>query len=261
MFKVYADFLNSNLVYYSPIDGFTYHTGYIYYTGYVNGEIIDLNVWTDNLTNGDTYHTLNYHATTTGLTYEWSIPQHLQPATYRVRYIAGSAAQTFTASSTFYIAIDATTTDAENISFRCPFYHMSCATTPSSSASEIIDCFFQRVGEKLFCPSNEYVAEIYQSRDILKQSFPFSAFFSLSDDIKTALGTATGTMSMNDTIGVPMIRKTATGTQFYILPVISSTSMSKMTGQANATMIRTTLGYFIWIITGALMLMWVRTIG
>ena len=265
-FRIYSDFLNSQLVYYSPINGFTYNTGYIYYTGYVNGEIIDLNIWTDNLTNGDTYHTLNYHATSTGITYEWSIPQHLQPATYRARYIAGSATQTFTASSTFYIATDATTTDAENISFVCPLVNMSCAIVGNDFFSVMTNlnnfgCFFEKIGLKLLCPSAEHVAEISQTKDILRESFPFSAFIKLTDDINTALATASSTISMNDTLGVPMIRKTATSTEFYIVPVISSTSMAKLTGQANATMIRTTLGYFIWIITGALMLIWVRTIG
>jgi hypothetical protein len=71
--------------------------------------------------------------------------------------------------------------------------------------------------------------------------FPAKVYFSLADTVSAALTTTT---DMTGTLGVPLIRRTATGTEFYMAPVISSSTMPRAIGNSNSTLVRNGL---IWL--------------
>jgi hypothetical protein len=113
-----------------------------------------------------------------------------------------------------------------------------------------IECGLRKLIFWAFSPDDYAITYFLDDYNLLKRAFPFSIFFSLTDTAKNAI--ATTTLSQNDNLGLPFIRKTATSSQFYILPVISSSSLANAIGQTNAGIFRTTLSYFIYIMTASI---------
>jgi hypothetical protein len=117
----------------------------------------------------------------------------------------------------------------------------------SSFAADLI-CAGRITFCQIFFPhssSLDYLATAYED---FKKVFPFNTFFSLTDTVKNTISSTT--LTANDTLGIPMIRKTATGSAFYILPVLASSSMPATIGAANTNIFRTTIGYIFWGVTG-----------
>jgi len=98
------------------------------------------------------------------------------------------------------------------------------------------------------CTALNYFQSGYSA---IKAGFPFNAYFDVADAINTAIDSATSTAST--TIGVPFIeRLSSTSSNFIILPVISSTTISNAIGETNANTVRTTLTFVIWILSALL---------
>lgn len=113
-----------------------------------------------------------------------------------------------------------------------------------------VECGLRKLIFWAFSPDNYAINYFLDDYGLLKMSFPFNIFFTLTDTAKNAISTTT--LSQNDNLGLPFIRKTATSSQFYILPVISSSSLANAIGQTNAGIFRTTLSYFIYIMTASI---------
>lgn len=97
----------------------------------------------------------------------------------------------------------------------------------------------------LFYPTAGSVDVIQQDYNHFQTTFPANVFYQLAS---TTEGALTASTTMNGTFGMPFIRQTATGSQFYILPVLSKDSMPNLIGQTNTNTFRTTVGWLIWLI-------------
>lgn len=122
---------------------------------------------------------------------------------------------------------------------------------------------FSYLGMKLFVPSCDSTYFILRSYDRFKASFPFNTFFDLTTAMNTAIVTAQGTSSTSTAQGsfsIPFIRQTATSSEYYMLPVMSSTSISNTIGSTNYNTYRTTLGYIWWLIIAGIVFLTIRKI-
>lgn len=126
----------------------------------------------------------------------------------------------------------------------CDIYDLEALT------GQILCGFTYGTGQTLFwlfnpsCSSLDYIISGYNN---FKGAFPFNAYYDLVDALDVAINSVA--TSSTSTIGVPFIDKDATSSnKFYILPVISSSSINNAIGTENANVFRTTIGYLIWII-------------
>lgn len=126
----------------------------------------------------------------------------------------------------------------------CDIYDLEALT------GQILCGFTYGTGQALFwlfnptCDGLDYIVNGYNN---FKSAFPFNAYYDLVDAIDVAI-TSTSTSSTS-TIGIPFIDTEATGTnKYYIMPVLTTSSIPNAIGQTNADIFRTTIGYLIWII-------------
>lgn len=126
----------------------------------------------------------------------------------------------------------------------CDIYDLEALT------GQILCGFTYGTGQTLFwlfnpsCSSLDYIISGYNN---FKGAFPFNAYYDLVDALDVAINSVA--TSSTSTIGIPFIDKDATSSnKFYILPVISSSSIDNAIGTENANVFRTTIGYLIWII-------------
>ena len=106
------------------------------------------------------------------------------------------------------------------------------STCNCASSSNI---FYQGVCEAfcfLFVPTDYGLTSFQNNYDNLKQTFPFNTYFQLTTAVQGGLNDAN--LNTTTTIGVPMVRKVSGAAQFYILPVLSSSSMPNAIGGTNA---------------------------
>lgn len=89
-----------------------------------------------------------------------------------------------------------------------------------------------------------------------KQAFPFSVFFDITSTIKNVFSTSSVSTSGN--FGLPMIRKVGTTTQYYIIPLLTSTTTAATIGESNAAIFRTSLTYLIYAAytIGIILIIW-----
>jgi len=129
----------------------------------------------------------------------------------------------------------------------------ACDTVSTSSGSFFddfrygIECGFRKVSFWAFTPTPDSVKYFFESSQKIKTVFPFNTYFSLVSAAQDAI--ASSSISRNNTIGLPMID---TGGNFYILPVLASSSMSNTIGSANNNIFRSTLGWIMWLIVAAI---------
>jgi hypothetical protein len=122
-----------------------------------------------------------------------------------------------------------------------------CDGIATSTIMGGIECGFKRVIYWAFYPSNNALLSLQSSITNLKASFPFSAFFDLTDTIDTAI--ATSTTNMAGTIDMPFINGSG---DYIMLPVMASSSLSNLIGSTNATLFRNSLTWFLWACAGVL---------
>jgi hypothetical protein len=133
------------------------------------------------------------------------------------------------------------TFDGSNL---CDIYDLEVLT------GQILCGFTYGTGQALFwlfnptCDGLDYIVNGYNN---FKGAFPFNAYYDLVDAIDIAITSAS--TSSTSTIGIPFIDTEATGTnKYYIMPVLTTSSIPNAIGQNNADIFRTTIGYLIWII-------------
>lgn len=105
-------------------------------------------------------------------------------------------------------------------------------------------------GQFLFLPSCSSRAFITQQFYKFKKAFPFSVFYDLTETIDTAVMSAQNSTSTTSGIAIPFIRKTATSTEYFMMPIATSTSFSNFIGVTNYNTYLTTLAFVWWIIVG-----------
>lgn len=125
-----------------------------------------------------------------------------------------------------------------------------CQNIATSTYIGQIECSLKKTGYWLFYPSKNSVDSIKNNFNDLKNSFPFNAFFDLTDIMESSI--ASTTTDMSGSFDVPMI--TATGT-YYMLPVLSSSSVPNLIGQTNTNLIRNTISWIMWCMTAYIIFM------
>jgi len=105
-----------------------------------------------------------------------------------------------------------------------------------------IECGARKLMYWVIYPSDTVTAKLQTAYDELKATFPFSAYFGLTDTI-TESATSTAT-NMAGTLQIPFIN---TSGDFIMLDVLTASSMPNMIGQTNATLFRNTLSWLMWI--------------
>ncbi len=120
------------------------------------------------------------------------------------------------------------------------------SSTYAGSFRYAIECSFRKLTHWAFKPSSSSTNYLISAKNDLTNSFPFSVFFDLTSQVNNALATTTTATSV---FSLPMINNDG---NYYMMPVISSTSMSNAIGQTNTNIFRETLGYLMYVLTGAL---------
>lgn len=118
-----------------------------------------------------------------------------------------------------------------------------CRDIDTSSFYGSIVCGLRRVIYWAFTSSDTTDQQFSATYETLKTKAPFSAFYDITGTIDTALSTTT---DMTGTFSVPMIRETTTTPEFYMLPVMSSSTLPNAIGSSNAVLVRTTFSWLIW---------------
>lgn len=111
----------------------------------------------------------------------------------------------------------------------------------------------------LFNPGCDSINSLSNNYEKFKRSFPFNTFYDLTDSITLAIDKA-NTATTTQGIAIPFIRKTATSTEYYALPVVASSSFSNLIGSKNYNIFYNTLGYVWWLIVATIIYFTVRKI-
>ena len=93
------------------------------------------------------------------------------------------------------------------------------------------ECGFRKVIYWSFTPHPSTVNRLQTAYTGLKKTFPFSLVYQITNEIDQAQDEIT--ISATTTFNIPFIEKTATGTQFISMPIVSSTSMPNLIGSDN----------------------------
>lgn len=116
-----------------------------------------------------------------------------------------------------------------------------CAGIATTTILGGLECGLKRAGVWLFYPNATTLQNGLNSIDNFKGTFPFSAFFDITDTIKHAIASTT-----IDDAGfyVPTITSTST---FVMMPALGTSTISNAIGNNNANLIRTGISFIMWL--------------
>lgn len=102
--------------------------------------------------------------------------------------------------------------------------------------------------------TQELFGEVYNK---FKLVFPFNIFFEITSTIDNVFASTT-MASTTGSFGLPMIRKVGTTSQYYILPLLTSSTTSNFLGNSNANLLRFSLSSIIYAfyIVGIILILW-----
>lgn len=132
-------------------------------------------------------------------------------------------------------------------------------STDPMALSCVIKWSLVNTTHRVFYPSCEALNSISDNYYSFKRSFPFNTFYDLTDSITKAINSAENATSSNS-FSIPFIKQTATSSEYYMLPVMSSTTISNTIGKTNYGTFRTTIGYIWWLIIAVIVYFTVRRI-
>lgn len=162
-------------------------------------------------------------------------------------------------SNGFSVVFYGTTTSAtstnpiNNISISCDIPPINASTTCSDLGTSTFDnlvCGLRISGAWLFQPNCESLNYFSDNYNTLQGAPPFNIFFQFTNTIKTALNNSSTTTST--VFSIPMVNQMGASNTIYMMPVISSSTLSNAIGQENNNLFRQTLTWVIWIIGGCL---------
>lgn len=163
---------------------------------------------------------------------------------------------TLLAYDSFTLGI-ATTTPPTNTGW-CADLCLDIATSTDllGQISNGVNCAFRSATCYLFSPHTYNLDQFNTQYQNFQTVFPFNTFYDIASTTKNAF--ASSTINQNQTFGLPNIRKVGTTTQYYIQPLLSSSTMSSFIGNSNATLFRTTISYLMYGITtaGIFLIIW-----
>lgn len=113
-------------------------------------------------------------------------------------------------------------------------------------------------GVTFFTPSCDSLGYFTTNYNAFKKSFPFNTFYQLTDSIQTAINTATSSTSTPQNFSIPFIHKAST--TFYMLPVMSSSTMTNAIGASNTSLFRTTMSALMWLFAAVIIYFTVRKV-
>jgi hypothetical protein len=158
------------------------------------------------------------------------------------------ASSTYDDGSADIIPVDLPDDIADEIASGSEMFDLSeCENISPLNFYDSIVCGFKKFAIWALYPSQTSLNKLNTSYTDIKASFPFNAFFDLTDTVHDAISTTT--TSMSGTFDIPFI--TATGT-FYMIPVLSSSTMPSAIGSTNATLIRNSITWVFWALAGFL---------
>jgi hypothetical protein len=112
-----------------------------------------------------------------------------------------------------------------------------------------IECGLKKFGLWALYPSQLALVSLDEAYEEIKLKFPFSAYFGLTDAVTNVI--ATTTLTSTGGFSVPMIN---TSGDFYMLPVLASTSMPNAIGQTNTDLFRNSIKWLLWLSAGFLII-------
>ena len=187
----------------------------------------------------DTY-TLNYYAGT---------PQFitLAPQTSGRHYLCAIAGDSEIVNSVDFYA---SSTNPYCVMQQLPLPQLDCrqycdAVGAGSSTVDTLLCIGQEVGCYLFQPATSSLTFLTNNFNLLKIKFPANLLFSITDSIESGLTAASTTP--NTSIGIPMW-STTTPHHFYMIPVITASSVPETIGVANTLILKLSLIYALYIL-------------
>jgi hypothetical protein len=97
----------------------------------------------------------------------------------------------------------------------------------------------------------------WQAYSDFKLVFPFNIFFEITSTIDNVFASTT-MASTTGSFGLPMIKKVGTTSQYYILPLLTSTTTANFLGNANANLLRFSLSSIIYAFytVGIILILW-----
>jgi hypothetical protein len=97
----------------------------------------------------------------------------------------------------------------------------------------------------------------WQAYSDFKLVFPFNIFFEITSTIDNVFASTT-MASTTGSFGLPMIRKVGTTSQYYILPLLTSTTTANFLGNSNANLLRFSLSSIIYAFytVGIILILW-----
>jgi hypothetical protein len=104
-----------------------------------------------------------------------------------------------------------------------------------------VACGLRQAGCWFITPDPQAFNYLRRSFENLKKQFPFNLYFSLTDKIQEGLATST-IDDRSGSVGVVMYD----GSDFYIQPVLSSSTMVNFFGEEKTNNFRTVAGYIMW---------------
>lgn len=119
-----------------------------------------------------------------------------------------------------------------------------------------VNCALRSATCYTFSPHQYNLDQFYTQYNNFTLVFPFNTFFDLASTTKNAF--ASSTINNNQTVGLPNIRKTGTTTEYYIQPLLGSSTMSSFIGSSNANLLRNTISYLLYglIVSAILLIIW-----
>jgi hypothetical protein len=187
-----------------------------------------------------------YYGLTQGTTTQYAIPS-----------ISGLVDNNYRATAFMYNVYNGVTSSPANLNFVVgsttiyfagdyadPIEENICLDIDISTFYGGVKCALREVVLWAFKPTKDSTIYFTNSYNQLKTSFPFSAFYSLTDTIQQ--GIASTTISNSSTIDIVLVRQNSGHAQFYTTPILSSSTMASTIGQSNTTLIRNSIGWLMW---------------
>ena len=115
-------------------------------------------------------------------------------------------------------------------------------------------CGLKQAGCFMVNPATSSLYFISSVASNLQTKAPFSLYFSITNTIKQGLEQTSTTST--STLGVPMWN--ATSRQFYVLPVVTTSSLSNTIGITNANMFKNTITWIVWAMVAVVCLVITR---
>lgn len=241
----------------TPASGQTDLENNVYFSGFysnVNYDRLVIDIY-----NRDLQKTENVISEVIPLGYglPYVITTHLNNANYSYRaflfnYSTGSSSPEFYNQTSWYFTVGTTTAPLPALpcdnSFDMSEETLCAGIATTTSMTDIhflgdFECAIKKAGAWAFYPDCNALNEFTASYAELKKAFPFNAYFGLTD-VLTGVASSTASTTTSGTFKVPFIH--ASGT-FYMLPVMSSTSLPNLIGGTNYNLFRNSISWILWL--------------